>query len=1035
MATGQGAAGVGISLYNNSQVPVVSNSVMTAGIVGFSPKGQLNTIIPLSDTGTMDSTLGSGWNNPKFNQGMYAARGVINAGGAVEFVRPYGETIVTDTTSASYHTSQQLKSDAFVVDYNFATNATNSLAVSYYAATRWYQDGLAAAYPGSSRQIYNISDTLVNKTSELFVLNSAASGNSVPLFALINDDPTAANRATSAEAAVTDVTATGADYLQVKTAATNTASKCTETLTITGVPINGTNFTALLANGTTASFQFVTEGLTATTGTGVNIVAEAITAHSGTNSNAYSVSTITVADITGFAVGDDISIGAVPCVITSISGNVISYTGQATAFVTVTNISSTLRNIQSALISVGFGLSVVVPSSTVSQTVSSVTTATSIFTVPSVTGFTVGSLITFGGSATGLTGITVNTPYLVTAVSGSTLTIGSTTTGVALTLTGTYTSGLTIANINSTLLSVSGVCGLYSPSATTHSFFGVNSVSQTVSSVTAATSVFTVPSVTGFTVGSMITFGGSAGGISGITLNTPYLVIAVSGSTLTIGSVATGIALTLTGTYTSGLTISNINLSTNTSFAVATTTVNVMIESSIGRTFVQLGLATESYIDVNFDGILEKVYTLTSDGVAYAALYLEVDYYFAGTLYTFSGSIVPFVIGNQNMYIANAAASIQNGFKFIINENDDLVDATSSSLFNLASTQVGGNITSLTSAPSYTSTDPAIVNNAIWTYDPRNNNSSATLGNTWNLFLGRDKSFSDMLVSAGTAVQNLFARGLEQIDYNVMTSMLNVCELRKDMFAIFDGVDEQRVDIALSKMSGIGGLGVIGRWGAIYDGRSMMNDTIYTMLTVEVVKSIEMAQIIVQNTKQNAWWIPPAGFVNGSIPSSMASRQKYVRDYSYGSDDPNSDIAKLYDASINPTRVTQQGTVMFGEKTMQRMNSALNRLHAIMLVAGIHRRFFNYLDLDTFILNTTQLRNNVQSDLQAKLDAIKTTNPSGLYYGLVTCNDTNNTGTTEDLKELIVDVTIQPTQDSEFIKLRTTVQRTGADKTITASIT
>lgn len=949
MATGQGAAGVGISLYDNSQVPVVSNSVMTAGIVGFSPKGQLNTIIPLSDTGTMDSTLGSGWNNPKFNQGMYAARGVINAGGAVEFVRPYGETIVTDTTSASYYTSQQLKSDAFVVDYNLATNATNatnSLAISYYAATRWYQDGLAMAYPGSSRQIYNISDTLVNKTSELFVLNSSASGNSVPLFALINDDPTAANRATAAEAAVTDVTATGADYLQVKTAATNTASKCTENLTITGIPTAGTNFTVLLANGTTASFQFVVEGGTATTGTAVDIVAESITGHVGTNSNAFTVSTITVGDITGFMVGDDISIGAVACVITAISGNVISYTGQATTFVTVTNLSSTLRNIQTALVSVGFGLSVVIPSATLSQAVSSVSSAS--FTVSSATGFTAGSLVTFNGTTTGLTGLVLNTPYVITGVVGNVIT-------VAGTITGTATTGLTISNVNSTVMDVTAVRGLYSPFSSTHSFFSLTSVSTV--------------------------------------------------------------------------------LSTNTSLLVVSTTVTVMIESSIGRTFVQLGLATESYIDVNFDGILEKVYTLTSDGVAYAALYLEVDYYFAGTLYSFSGSIVPFVIGNQNMYIANAAASIQNGFKFIINENDDLVDATSSSLFNLASTQVNSNITSLTSAPSYTSTDPAIINSAIWTYDPRNNNSSATLGNTWNLFLGRDKSFSDMLVAAGTAVQNLFARGLEQIDYNVMTAMLNVCELRKDMFAIFDGVDEQRVDIALSKMSGIGGLGVIGRWGALYDGRSMMNDTVYTMLTVEVVKSIEMAQIIVQNTKQNAWWIPPAGFVNGSIPSSMASRQKYVRDYGYGSDDVNSDIAKLYDASVNPTRVTQQGTVMFGEKTMQRMNSALNRLHAIMLVAGIHRRFFNYLDLDTFILNTTQLRNNIQSDLQAKLDAIKTANPAGLTAGKVICDDTNNTAAVIDANQLIVDVLIQPTHSAEFIKLRTTVQRTGADLTITASIT
>jgi hypothetical protein len=298
------------------------------------------------------------------------------------------------------------------------------------------------------------------------------------------------------------------------------------------------------------------------------------------------------------------------------------------------------------------------------------------------------------------------------------------------------------------------------------------------------------------------------------------------------------------------------------------------------------------------------------------------------------------------------------------------------------------------------------------------------ISNAWQLFLDKDSASADMLVSAGTAISNLFVKNLETINFTVMDAMLGICEKRKDLFAIFDGVDEVKITTALKKMVGIGSQGDISRWGALFDGRSIFYDSVYTKLNVEAVKSIEVAAIITLNRAANVYWLPPAGYETGSIPAALSSRQKYNRSYNYA-DDATSDIARLYDANINPTRVNDLGQFIYGQKTMLKRSTALNRLNVIMLIAGIHKRFSNFLERKVFQLNTPSLRNGITAELQSQLELIKSANPAGLTEGVVICDKTNNDDDIIDSNQLIVDIFLQPTRTAEFITLRTTVQRTG----------
>ena len=161
MATRMGAPGVRIELHDRSGYSLVENPNAVAGVVGFAPRGELNKIRLLTNTAQQDTYFGLGFNNSRYNQGMYATRAVLNAGGYVEFVRPYGEEI--DRTDDF---KRDLKTDTYVVSFdrnavnNKENTAKTSMKIDYFASTRYKTDG-AARY-GVTRKINNIAETIVN---------------------------------------------------------------------------------------------------------------------------------------------------------------------------------------------------------------------------------------------------------------------------------------------------------------------------------------------------------------------------------------------------------------------------------------------------------------------------------------------------------------------------------------------------------------------------------------------------------------------------------------------------------------------------------------------------------------------------------------------------------------------------------------------------------------------------------------------------------------------------------------------------------
>lgn len=458
----------------------------------------------------------------------------------------------------------------------------------------------------------------------------------------------------------------------------------------------------------------------------------------------------------------------------------------------------------------------------------------------------------------------------------------------------------------------------------------------------------------------------------------------------------------------------------------------VLADSDIGANFMALGLAKSQYLDINYDGNPMQVFTLTDEGVAVARMYLAISYRFNGKLYEFDGTIVPYNYNNRQLGIQESAEyELENsGLEFVLNDSGVLDYFLENNSYDLSQTVQNGALNGSYTAIAYNPDDPAILNDAVWTYDPQNNNSGSTLSTVWNLFVNKDASDVDMLVAAGVAINAPFTRKNETLNSQVMQAMINVCENRKDCFCVFDGVYEPDIQKAVKKMTEAGRLS-LGRWGALYDGRGVFQDSLYTQSQVDCMKSVQLAAIITANRQGGVWWIPPAGD-EAFVPAAWGTKERFTR--SYNAEDKNCDHAKLSDIHVNATRVNKDGIRIWGDFTLQMEDTAFNQIHVTMLVAGIHKAFYKYLDHKVFKLNTTILRAQITSDLQDKLNNIKRQNPPGLIDGKVICDDTNNTPEIIDQNFLIVDLKLLPPKSTRWIILRTTVESQKNGKNIATDV-
>jgi phage tail sheath protein FI len=165
-------------------------------------------------------------------------------------------------------------------------------------------------------------------------------------------------------------------------------------------------------------------------------------------------------------------------------------------------------------------------------------------------------------------------------------------------------------------------------------------------------------------------------------------------------------------------------------------------------------------------------------------------------------------------------------------------------------------------------------------------------------------------------------------------------------------------------------------------------------------------------------WYSPAGLNRGNLRNVVKlawNPNKSQRD-------------TLYALGINPVvTFPGQGTVLFGDKTLQSLPSAFDRINVRRLFIVLEKAIAEASKFSLFEFNDVTTRNQFVALVTPFLRNIQARR--GIYNFRVVCDGTNNTQQVIDSNQFVGDIYIQPARSVNFIQLNFVAVRTGVDFT------
>jgi phage tail sheath protein FI len=168
------------------------------------------------------------------------------------------------------------------------------------------------------------------------------------------------------------------------------------------------------------------------------------------------------------------------------------------------------------------------------------------------------------------------------------------------------------------------------------------------------------------------------------------------------------------------------------------------------------------------------------------------------------------------------------------------------------------------------------------------------------------------------------------------------------------------------------------------------------------------------NDKVSAEWFAPAGLTRGGLSTVIQPERRLTV----------SQRDSLYSGKVNPIAIFPgQGTVIYGQKTLQAKPSALDRVNVRRLLITLKRYIGNIAEGLVFEQNSQTTRNNFLNRVNPYLQLVQ--QRQGLYAYRVVMDDTNNTPDVIDRNQLVGSIYLQPTKTAEYILLDFNILPTG----------
>ena len=167
----------------------------------------------------------------------------------------------------------------------------------------------------------------------------------------------------------------------------------------------------------------------------------------------------------------------------------------------------------------------------------------------------------------------------------------------------------------------------------------------------------------------------------------------------------------------------------------------------------------------------------------------------------------------------------------------------------------------------------------------------------------------------------------------------------------------------------------------------------------------------------DAWW-SPAGFNRGQIKNVVKLAINPTK----------TDRDTLYKNGVNPiVSFPGQGTVLYGDKTLQVKPSAFDRINVRRLFIVLEKAIATAAKYQLFEFNDAFTRAQFKNIVEPFLRDVK--GRRGVTDFKVVCDESNNTAAVIDSNEFVGDIYIKPTRSINFITLNFIATRTGVDFT------
>jgi len=292
-----------------------------------------------------------------------------------------------------------------------------------------------------------------------------------------------------------------------------------------------------------------------------------------------------------------------------------------------------------------------------------------------------------------------------------------------------------------------------------------------------------------------------------------------------------------------------------------------------------------------------------------------------------------------------------------------------------------------------------------------NNIGTGDIETGWDLFADPDSQDISLLITGPSVVNGADATLANYV-------IENIAEVRKDCVAFVSPSSNSVVNHAGSEVTDVladrnaltsTSYAVMDSgWKYVYD---KYND-VYRWVPLNG----DIAGLAARTDTTNDPWFSPAGFTRGQLKIGNTVKLAW--------NPKQADRDSLYLKGVNPVvSFPGEGTVLFGDKTLQAKPSAFDRINVRRLFIVLEKTIDRSAKYQLFEQNDEYTRNTFINLVEPFLRSVKGRRGISDFY--VVCDASNNPQDAVDRNEFRADIYIKPIRSINFIQLNFVAVRTG----------